>query len=253
MDMEKYYKSISAECEALKNRVRMFINTAHWLTDGEWKETVLRNLIRRSAPQNVSIGRGFIITQDRCSTQIDLLIYDNSMPVLYKEGDLVFISPDACKAIIEVKSRVGTNKFTEAAEKLANNLKLVQDNQPSNDLFAGIFSFELENTDCQQYLNILNNVSDNDEAKIINHISLGTSIFIKYWQFDPKAINQRYDSWNLYNLTDMAQGYFIHNLLSHLSNSNQLFDDRILFPQNSKEDKLVTSLAFGQESLNESI
>ena len=81
--------------------------------------TVLRTMIRRTAPETITVGRGFVLTQDHQSTEIDILLYDSSYPVLYKEGDLVFISPAACRGIVEVKSRLGLAKLQAAPSKLA--------------------------------------------------------------------------------------------------------------------------------------
>ncbi|MBU8977509.1 hypothetical protein JI752_015265 [Lysobacter sp. MMG2] len=38
------FRSIKLEMDALKGRVRQLIDDKHWLTDGEWKETVLRTV-----------------------------------------------------------------------------------------------------------------------------------------------------------------------------------------------------------------
>lgn len=78
MNVENYFRSLSHECETLKNRVRYFVEDSHWPSDGEWKESVLRSMLKRSAPESVTVGRGFVVHEDGCSTQIDILIYDNS-------------------------------------------------------------------------------------------------------------------------------------------------------------------------------
>lgn len=46
MDPTIHFKSLALELNALKDRVRNFIDDAHWLTDGEWKEAVLRAMLR---------------------------------------------------------------------------------------------------------------------------------------------------------------------------------------------------------------
>ena len=125
MDIEEYFRSLTSECETLKQRVRYLIAGAHWPTDGEWKESVLRSMIRRSASQNVTVGRGFVVGRDSCSTQLDILIYDNSMPILYRDGDLVFVTPAACRGIIEVKTNVTVHQFRSAARKLASNAQFI--------------------------------------------------------------------------------------------------------------------------------
>src|SRR5512147_173447 len=103
MNVQSHFRSLADELWALKNRVRNFIDDAHWLTDGEWKESVLRNILRRHMPASVGVGRGFVITPNSCSSQVDILIYDTSKPTLYKDGELVFVTADSVKAVIEVK------------------------------------------------------------------------------------------------------------------------------------------------------
>jgi len=51
-----YFESLATELDALKNRVRNFIQDRHWQTDGEWKESVLRAFLRRNLPKSVQIG-----------------------------------------------------------------------------------------------------------------------------------------------------------------------------------------------------
>lgn len=36
MNLERYFKSLGREVEALKTRVRDLKDSTHWLTDGEW-------------------------------------------------------------------------------------------------------------------------------------------------------------------------------------------------------------------------
>jgi hypothetical protein len=74
MDLPAYFESISAELQAIQNRVRLLIHDAHWPTDGELKESVLRSVLRRSASQTVTVGRGFVVEHEWCSTQIDVLL-----------------------------------------------------------------------------------------------------------------------------------------------------------------------------------
>lgn len=77
MDLFAHYRAIGCEFLALKNRVRNLIGGAHFLTDGEWEESVLRAFISRHVPAHVHVGRGFVVTGDSCSTQIDVLLYDS--------------------------------------------------------------------------------------------------------------------------------------------------------------------------------
>ena len=73
-----YFQSLSQELHSLKSRVWSFIRDRHWQTDGEWKESVVRAVLRRHLPKSGQIGRGFVITNDDPSNQIDILIYDST-------------------------------------------------------------------------------------------------------------------------------------------------------------------------------
>lgn len=207
MDVLQHYYSLSSELSSLKDRVRNLIEDANWLTDGEWKESVLRTSLRRHMPDTVEVGRGFVITPGRCSTQIDILIYDKSFPVLHKDGNLIFTSPDAVKGIIEVKSVARSNNITDAIRKLSDNSKLIRSysvqltGKLSNDLFVGLFSFECdENLPQRGLLQRLKNSARGDHQRVVNHLCLGSSRFIRYWQTSPDGIKDDYRSWRSYDI-----------------------------------------------------
>src|SRR3990172_956635 len=121
MNNDKYFQSLTLELNSLKDRVRNFIGDHHWLTDGEWKESVLRTVLRRHLPQSIGLGKGFVLKQNgEPSTQIDILLYDVSKPILYREGDLVIVSPDAAIGAIEVKTKLRNAEIGEAFNKLAD-------------------------------------------------------------------------------------------------------------------------------------
>lgn len=243
MQIEEYFRSISTELDSLKNRVRHLINDQHWQTDGEWKESVLRTIIQRSAPLNMTVGRGFIVDRDRSSTQIDILIYDNSYPVLYKDGDLVFISPSACRAVIEVKTSVTRTSFLRAAEKLGDVAELARESVSSRrQVFTGLFVYEEI-----QWNGILAQLSDGAggrHQRIIDHVSAGPSQFVKFWPRDPATGRPPYQQWHEYGLYQMAQGYFVHNLITHLAPNDEVRRESVWFPEQGKEVLLVGHLEF---------
>lgn len=187
MDVPSYFKSLSTEMEAPKNRVRQFIDDRHWLTDGEWKEGVLRSFLRRSFPKTVEIGRGFIVTDDGVSKQIDVLIFDASKPILFRDGDLVFITPDAVEGVIEVKSSINPTMFHEACGRLIVNAELVFKHSPRHrpfHKFFSIYSFENQVRDDHKYLEVLRDLS-NAPNRLLQFCCLGQDTFIRYWELDP--------------------------------------------------------------------
>lgn len=244
MRTEDYFRSLSDECETLKNRVRLLINHSHWPTDGEWKESVLRSMIRRSAPQSVTVGRGFVVNHERCSNQIDVLLYDNTFPILYKDGDLVFVTPSSCRAIIEVKTGVSVQQFQAATVKLADDAEFVRSSAVGYPLFVGLFAYELNGNGGRSLLESLQTVAAGNEYRIVDHAALGPSKFIKYWSSPPSGDPGRYLKWHLYNLERMASGYFIHNLLANVCRDPMARREDAWFPQESKEVHLEETKEF---------
>jgi len=78
MSVEEQFRALTLEMDALKSRVRNFRQTAHWQTDGEWKESVLRNVLGGHLPRHLEPLRGFVTDGEQSSRQIDVLIYDTA-------------------------------------------------------------------------------------------------------------------------------------------------------------------------------
>jgi hypothetical protein len=231
-NINAYQKSITAELESTKNRVRNLIGSANWGEDGTYKEAILRKIIGQYLPSNLSIGTGFIVSNndhingrnDLISTQLDLIIYDNHLPTVFKEGDFVIVTDDMVKAVIEVKSKV-TNYSLTAKNSLNkiftkfNELKqfpALTDVNGDNKIFMGLFSFDY--TDNFNHDRIREALVASDGY--VNHISLGSDKFIRYWNSteglrDPLVPDGR--CYIKYNLADLSFSYFISNILHVVS------------------------------------
>ena len=98
-------------------------------------------MLRRNLPDSIGVRNGFVVAGHQSSHQLDIIIYDQSAPILFRDGDLVFVTPDAVRGIIEVKSKVAANSFRIAAKKLAKAIELVRLN-PNAMAFADLFSYE---------------------------------------------------------------------------------------------------------------
>ncbi|MEK4963500.1 DUF6602 domain-containing protein [Weizmannia sp. FSL K6-3076] len=72
-DSLKYQETIAKEFEAVKDRVRYLIGSAHWGEEGRYKEVILINFLRRILPNTISVGTGFIKDGDNVSTQSDVI------------------------------------------------------------------------------------------------------------------------------------------------------------------------------------
>lgn len=235
IDIAGYLKSLTAECNTQKDRVRHFIGLNHLPSDGAWKESVLRAMISRTLPATYAVASGFVVTEDEISTQIDILIYDTSTPVLYKGGDLVFVPPSACVAVIEVKSSLNAPQFRDASRKLANICELVVRYEPQKRLFSGLFAYEKDGGTPQTLLEHIATVANGLPHRVVNHAAIGNDTFIKYWPRHPESMAADYRTWHYYTLAGMAPGYFLHNLMSYLAHENLIRGNNVWFPAEGKE------------------
>ena len=101
-------RSWALELDARADRVRQLIGDAHWLSDGQHKETLVREFLRRYLPPELIVARGFVRSpalQNNCSPEVDILVIDSSAhPPLFAEGDLYIVAPVSVVAHVQVKT-----------------------------------------------------------------------------------------------------------------------------------------------------
>ncbi len=132
-----YYGSIADEIKIKSDKIALLIS--HGQTVGNYREYILRELLKKYVPSKFSVATGFI---EGLSRQIDILIYDslNHSPT-FIEGELVVVRREAVRAIIEVKSDLTTAKLQESLQ-FFYDLTRPGIYKPALPIFKGIFSFE---------------------------------------------------------------------------------------------------------------
>lgn len=233
MDIRRYFESLGQEVNSLHQRVRYLLATQHWQTDGEWKESVIRQVLRRHLPMTATVSRGFVVTAMGASTQIDILIHDASKPVVFKDGDLVFVTPDAVLGIIEVKASAGPARFREALTKLSRNIELVR-LHPNTRAFAAFYCFEIEDRLMETCLEDVAEAAPTWNNRL-DFAALGETGFIRYWNEDPRNPKNQYEMWHLYELHGRAAGYFVHNVVDAISPESVFRNNDVWFPAEGKE------------------
>jgi hypothetical protein len=237
-DYTAYHKSITAELLASRNRVRYFIGNRHWGEDGRFKEVLLMNYLKKVLPSNISIGTGFVSNGHEITSQIDLIIYDNSIPTLFSEGDFVIALPESIYGIIEVKSKLSANnKCSEAIIKANMNGEII-----GNNIFNGIFGYEsdISFSENRDLPDTVKNPLFNNHG-YINHITFGPDIFVKYWAEGNPDDRDELECFSFYKLRNLSFGYFISNLIEtiHIKSRNQLLSDNLnnfLYPVNQGKE-----------------
>jgi hypothetical protein len=241
IDPRKFHESITGELDLIQNRVRNLIGNSHWGEDGNYKEAVLRSVIKRFLPKNISVGTGFIIKKKNniinnmseicdlinfknfnndfdeladISYQIDIIIYNNNYPVLFEEGDFIITTPKNVKGIIEVKTALNYKNLEEAIIKSTHNGNLFD-----QKIFNGIFSYNETNIFREGRINDNFRNALVESNGVVNHICLGKNIFIKYWdEFrDDRNRQTIIDIYRIYKIDGLSFSYFISNLAEQIS------------------------------------
>lgn len=203
-DYISYQKSIASELLSEKDRVRNIIGSAHYGEDGRYKEIILREIIAKKLPSYASVGTGFV-AGDGLSSQIDIIIYKDGIPLIFKEADFVIAAKEAVLAIIEVKTKWNDSDFEEIFEKAHNNGIIV-----GPRIFNGLFFYDIDH----QFRRVPASISRacNRWHGYVNNVSFGPDFFMKYWDdgFPNGDEGQKY---RFYKIEHLSFGYFISNLI----------------------------------------
>lgn len=213
-DFLKYQKSVSEELLSIKDRVRNFIDDKHWGEDGRYKEEILKEVISSKLPGYAKVGTGFVMCgEDKITSQIDIIVYDGNLPVLFKKGDFVIVPKESVFGIIEVKTDAG-KCLDEAILKAHNNGILID-----KCIFNGVFSYEYHKrltTREDRISQVLTSALVKNFGKV-GYISLGKDVFVKYWEKGQPS-DESNDRYSVYNIKDLSFGYFISNLIEDVHN-----------------------------------
>lgn len=241
--LTNYHKSITKEIISTKTRVRDLVT--NWGEEGKYKEVVFKNILRRFLPSNLEIGTGFIIKPTTRgaheeSKQIDVIIYENSHPILFKESDFVIMTPEGVRGIVEIKANLLNQNIDQIIQTCNLNGEFVFEGKEKKEkkIFNGIFSFEshnatanLRNTIREKY----NAINCPDKEKFaLNHIALSKDTFIKHW--DSSYGREEYSQ---YNLVDLTFSFFISNLLDYVTDNKITKDNYIWFVEDKENRKDV--------------
>jgi hypothetical protein len=246
MDTRKQMISLTKEFDALKNRVRNIIAGSHWLTEGEWKESVLRTILRRYVPSTIGVGRGFVVRSYRNSKQIDVLLYDTAAPTLHRDGDLVMITPDAVRGIVEVKTRIDcVSALDPPLEALVENAELVRSVRSRDDLFVGLFVYEttMVRDHGMAILERLHGIADETHQRVVTHLSLGKHLFARFWTHNPEVrTSSSYNRWHIYEVQSQAPAYFVNNAVAVVARESVGQNSTLWFDPAGKEPRRIASV-----------
>ncbi len=240
-DYIEYQKSISNELMSIKDRVRYFIDNRHWGEEGRYKEIILSHVLRQHLPKEVSVGTGFVVNENQITKQIDIIVYRNDCPLLFKQDDFIIAPSECVLGIIEVKSRADTCIGREAIYNATENGQII-----AKKIFNGVFAFENETVNLEnQYIRDALIHS----SGLVDNICFGKDYFLKYWDEGLPIHNPcNNKNYAVYEIEDLAFGYFISNLVEdvYISINGERIPDtlkKMFYPiENTKEAHRIRTI-----------
>lgn len=221
-DFASYQEAIGSTLRASENRIRNLIGSAHWLTDGEHKESILREAIMQFSPETYRVGTGFVCyPRHRASSgQLDILITKKEYPTLYKRGELHFVTSDAVSGIVEVKTKVARGKALDRiVEKLSSEVKDIR--RDNSECWAGLFIYDNGSLTEEVVLDSLRRKTIGGEKGAINCVAIGDDKFVRFWPTSANTypFSSSQSGWTSYSIEGKSHSYFINNLIAELSPS----------------------------------
>lgn len=246
-DFHRFHELLARELQALQDRVRLLVSN-HWETDGNHKEAILRAVLKRHLPETLSVGSGFVVDDGLESTQIDILIVDRSKPVLFREGDLMIVTPDAVRGVIEVKTSIRSpGELTDAARKpgfVAGICGMQRLEKP----WTGLFSYsDTGPANPDTLLDALFQAREQCGCQI-NCVTWGLNYLMRHWyagQLEEEATKG--DFWRLYHLPQLAPTYFVGNALQSLADRPQKFASFAWFPLREGNERHGMATRFAED------
>ncbi len=211
----QYHQSIAEELTVTQNRIRDLIGNRHWLTDGERKEAAFRKVLRNHIPERFHVGKGFVCFEKGTSNQIDILITDKNHPVLFKDGELRIVTPDAVRAIIEVKTRIrGKSELVKILNKISDDAEKIRNSGITSDCWAGLFAYNERGMPHDAILSAIREAAKKSKDRAINCVAMGPNQFTRFWKQGSLAgCPIPGPVWYSYKLENLAFSYFIGNLV----------------------------------------
>ncbi len=200
----EYQYSIANELLSIKDRVKSFIDDRHMGEDGRYKEIILMHTLRKHLPQSLSVGTGFVRNGNDITRQVDVIVYRNDIPLMFKQDDFIIAPAECVLAIIEVKTNLRRGQIRSVLEHSTFNGKII-----GRQIFNGVFAFD---TDIVNWKKDTIIESLKSSGGVVNHICCGANNFIKFWNNNILS-DYPQKNYGVYKIDKLSFGYFISNLV----------------------------------------
>jgi hypothetical protein len=89
---------------------------------GDYYEAIVRDAVREVVPGSFAVGRGVVLAADgHASNECDIIVYNAAeYGPLFVSGDIVVVSPEAVRCVIQVKGTVSLDNLGDAIQSLGS-------------------------------------------------------------------------------------------------------------------------------------
>ncbi|MFC1980327.1 DUF6602 domain-containing protein, partial [Chloroflexota bacterium] len=142
--MDEYYRKIQDKLLIQMGIIDNLLKKQHTRIPSDYYEAIVRDIVRENVPKSFSVSRGIVLNKDGdYSEECDLILYDSAgYDTWFQSGEIVVVSPEAVRVVIEIKRTLNSRKVNEAI----NPLSLI------NGLRGGIFKFIVGFNITKQYV-----------------------------------------------------------------------------------------------------
>ena len=148
----EFLASLNSELQSQASRVRNLIGDAHWLSDGEHKESIVRHLVERYVPDGFEVTSGFAINvenPDLPSKQLDVVVVDRRFePPLFRRDAFAVFFVTTLVSVISIKSKFTKASFVDSLENVISVASLQTSGQEKANLSSLFFDDEISPSDC---------------------------------------------------------------------------------------------------------
>ncbi len=133
---------------------------------GDYYEAIIRDAVRDTVSSSFGVGRGVVLNENgQASRESDIIIYSAAeYGTLFKSGDIVVVSPDAVRCVMQVKGSISMDNLNDSFTNL----------QSVNNLRPGIWKFIVGFKTNTEYMSLVQKCA---ESKTVNGIFVFSSTY----------------------------------------------------------------------------
>ena len=117
--MKQYYRMVQEKILVQRDIICSLLKDPQII--GDYYEAIIRDAVRESISGSFAVGRGVILSEAGYSSrECDIIVYSAAeYGPLFVSGDIVVVSPEAVRCVIQVKGTISGDSLVDAIKSLS--------------------------------------------------------------------------------------------------------------------------------------